>query len=269
MKKTVMVALFLFCIGATPLAAQEKIVIGGSGSLTDEMADLAKAYMAKNPTESIQVIMESMSNTGGMEGVKVGRLTIGLVTDEPKGADKEKLVYKVIGRTPTAVAVNKTLPVTNLSEVQICEIFSGKIKSWKEVGASDSKIMVVTRKKDDANTETIREKMSCFKTLQITPDAVALVRGSEVLDALDKRPNTVGIVNVGTSLSERQNVKTLSIDGVSPSGDAVQSGKYKFFNERGVVTLGAPKGAAKRFLDFGTSADGQAILARRGVVAAK
>ena len=34
--------------------------------------------------------------------------------------------------------------------------------------------------------------------LQITADAISLVRGSEVLDVLDKRPTTVGIVNVGT-----------------------------------------------------------------------
>jgi ABC-type Fe3+ transport system substrate-binding protein len=49
----------------------------------------------------------------------------------------------------------------------------------------------------------------------------------------------------------------------------VQSGKYRYFNERGVVTLGAAQGAAKRFLEFVASAEGQKILARRGVIAAK
>jgi len=269
MKKLAMIGLVVWGVGVAPLAAQEKIVIGGSGSLIEVIAEIAKAYLVKNSSDSIQVHPESMSNTGGMEGVKMGRLNIGLVTDEPQGADKEKLVYKILGRTPTALAVNKTLPVANLTEAQICDIFSGKLKSWKEVGGSDGKIMVVTRKKDDANTETFREKMTCFKTLQITPDAIPLVRGSEVLDALDKRPTTVGIVNVGTSLSERHNVKTVSIDGASPSPEAVQNGKYKFFNERGVVTAGAPHGAAKRFLEFVGSAEGQKILARHGVIPAK
>jgi phosphate transport system substrate-binding protein len=269
MKKEIMFAVLVFCMIAAPLAAQEKVVIGGSGSLTDEMADLAKAYMAKHPSDTVQVQMESMSNTGGMEGVKLGRLQIGLVTDEPKGADKEKLVYMPVGRTPTAVAVNKSLPVGNLTEAQICDIFSGKIKSWKEVGGPDSKIMVLTRKKDDANTGTMRERMGCFKNVQITGDAVALVRGSEVLDGLDKRPATIGIVNVGTSLSDRQNVKALAIDGVAPSPESVQSGKYKYYNERGVVTLGAPKGTVKRFLDFAAGPEGQKILARRGVVSVK
>jgi phosphate transport system substrate-binding protein len=269
MKRSLKIGLFLLCMTTAPVAAQEKVVIGGSGSLTDEMADLAKAYMAKNPSDSIQVQMDSMSSTGGMEGAKMGRLTIGLVTDEPQGADKGKLVYKAIGRTPTAVAVNKANQVGNLSEAQVCDIFSGKIKTWKDVGGSDSKIMILTRKKDDSNTESIREKMMCFKTLHIAADAISLVRGSEVLDALDKRTNTVGIVNVGTSLTERPNAKAISIDGVSPSTENVQSGKYKFFNERGVVTLGAPHGASKRFLEFVASAEGQKILVRRGVVPSK
>jgi phosphate transport system substrate-binding protein len=266
MKKAAIIGLFLFSVGAAPLPAQEKVVIGGSGSLIEEMADVAKAYMAKNPSDSIQVLTESMSNTGGIEGVKMGRLTIGLVTDEPKGADKEKLVYKGIGRTPAAVAVNKALSVANLSEAQVCDIFSGKMKSWKEAGGDDSKIMVLTRKKDDANTETIRERMTCFRNLQITGDAIVLVRGSEVLDALNKRPNTVGIVNVGSSLAERQNVKALTVDGVPATPEAVVSGKYKFFNERGIVTLGALQGTAKRFVEFVGSAEAQKILARRGLI---
>jgi phosphate transport system substrate-binding protein len=269
MNRSAIIAVFVLALHIAPLAAQEKVMVGGSGSLTEDMAELAKAYMTKNPSDSIHVLMDSMSNTGGMEGVKLGRLTIGLVTDEPKGADKERLVYRAVGRTPTAVAVNKALSVNNLSEAQVCDIFSGKIKSWKDVGGSDAKIMVLTRKKDDANTETIRENMACFKNLQITAEAIALVRGSEVLDSLDKRSHTVGIVNVGTSLSERQNVKALSIDGIAASPETVQSGKYKFFNERGVVTLGPAQGIGKRFLEFVASAEGQKILARRAVISVK
>ncbi len=269
MKKGLMITLFLFCVSVVPLAAQEKVVVGGSGALIAEMAELAKAYTAKNPADSIQVLMDSMSSTGGMEGVKIGRLAVGLVTDEPQGADKEKLTYKAVGRTPTAVAVNKSLPIAGLSEAQICDIFSGKIKSWKEVGASDAKIMVLTRKKDDANTGTMREKMACFKNLQITAEAIALVRGSEVLDALDKRVATIGIVNVNRVLFEREHAKTLAIEGVTPNPEFVQNGKYKYFNESGVVTLGPAKGAAKRFLEFVASAEGQKILAKQGVVAVK
>ncbi|HYT53671.1 MAG TPA: hypothetical protein VEQ38_03075 [Verrucomicrobiae bacterium] len=103
------------------------------------MTELAKAYMAKHPSESITVLQESMSNTGGIEGTKIGRVNIGLVTDEPKGPDREKLVYKALGRTPAGVALHRSVPVNGLSEAQVCDIFSGKITSLKEVDGNDAR----------------------------------------------------------------------------------------------------------------------------------
>jgi len=253
-------------LSAAAVQAEEKIVIGGSGSLTDEIQDVAKAYMAKNPGTTIQVLMDSMSSSGGMEGVKVGRLTIGLVTREPRGDEKDKLVYRALGRTPTGVAVHKSLPVTNLTEEQVCEVFAGKIKSWKEVGGNDVKITVLTRKKDDTNIDTMKAKMPCFKETHFTDSAVVLIRGSEILDAIDKRPGLVGIVNVAGSMSERQNVKAVSIGGVAPTPDSVRTGKYKFYAERGVVTLGQPQGAVKKFLDFAAGPEAQKLLGQRGVI---
>lgn len=267
--KAVASAIFLLWVGIAVVGAQEKVILGGSGSMTDGMAELAKAYMAKHPSESVQVVMEGMSNTGGMEGTKIGRLTIGLVTDEPKGADKDQLMYKAVGRMPAGVALHKSTPISNLSTFQICDVFSGKITSWKEIGGGDAKIVVLTRKRDDANTRPFREKMACFKNLQITPDAIALARGGDVLDGLNTRPNTIALINVDADLIDRQNLKTVAIDGVSPAPETVQTGKYKFYNEKGIVTLGAPQGAVKRFLEYLDSAEAHKILAHRGMIPVK
>jgi phosphate transport system substrate-binding protein len=267
--KAIAPVIFLLWLGIGVVGAQEKVIIGGSGSMTDGMAELAKAYMAKHPSESVHVVMEGMSNTGGMEGTKVGRLNIGLVTDEPKGADKEKLMYTVLGRMPAGVALHKSTPINNLSTVQICDIFSGKITSWKEIGGGDAKIVVLTRKRDDANTRPFREKMACFKNLQISPDAIALARGGDVLDAMNGRANTIALVNVDADITDRQNVKTVAIDGVSPTPETVQAGKYKFYNDKGIVTLGAPQGAVKRFLDYLATAEAHKILTHRGMTPVK
>jgi hypothetical protein len=57
--------------------------------------------------------------------------------------------------------------------------------------------------------------MAYFKNLQITPDA--LLRGSEMFEALDKRDNTIGIINVDVGIAERQNATTIALEGMSPS----------------------------------------------------
>jgi phosphate transport system substrate-binding protein len=266
MRKILVIAASVFWLGAGAVGADEKVVIGGSGGLTEEMQDLAKAYMAKHPADKVDVIMEPMSTTGGMEGLKNGRLTIGLVTRAPKDDEKAMVAYRAMGRTAIGVGANKSVPVSGLTEAQVCDVFSGKIKSWREIGGGEGKITVVARKVDDNNEQTLRAKIACFKDLKITSDAVMLVRGSELMDAINRRPVTVGIISAGSSMSQRENVKMFGLNGVSPTAEAVQTGKYKFYIERGIITLGAPQGATKRFLDFAATPEGQKILSQYGMI---
>src|SRR5262245_44358950 len=156
----VILALFL---SISLASAQEKIVIGGSGSLNEELVDLAKAYMAKYPAESVEIRPEPMSTEGGLEGVRSGRFQIGLVARPLNPTEKSKLVYITVARSIAGVVIHKSMPISNLSDSQVCDVFSGKIKSWKEIGGNDGKIVVLTRKRDDSNTEAFRNRMPCFK----------------------------------------------------------------------------------------------------------
>jgi phosphate transport system substrate-binding protein len=230
---------------------------------------LAKVYRQKHPSETLEVLPEPMSTTGGIEGTKAGRLTVGIITRSLEENEKKQgLVYRTVTRIPVVVGVHKSLPVANLNDSQVCDIFSGKIKSWKDVAGGEGKITVLGRKKDDNSMETFRELMACFKSLQLSSDAVLLVRGSEVLDSLNNRPGTVGISVAGSVLLERPNIKAVAVGGVAPTLEAVKSGKYRYFNEVGVVTVGEPKGTAKRFVEFVVSSDGEKILEKFGMAAA-
>jgi phosphate transport system substrate-binding protein len=265
MKTPLMAILALFL--SVPFATgQEKITIGGSGSINEELADLAKAYMAKNPGATIEVRPESMSTEGGMEGVRSGRFQIGVVSRPPNASEKGKLLYMPVSRSMAGVVVHKSMPVSDLSDNQICDVFSGKIQSWKDLGGHDAKILVLTRKRDDSNTEAFRKKMPCFKDLVITPEAIALLRGNEVLDALDKRPGTIGITNLGSNFRDHENLKALAINGVSPTAETVRNNKYRFVREQGIVTAGEPQGLAKRFIDFMATPEGRKILGSQGAI---
>jgi hypothetical protein len=71
MKKLIVVVTLLGSVGVASLPAQEKVIVGGSRSLIEEMKELAKVYIAKHPSEAIQVLQDGMSNTGGIEGAKL------------------------------------------------------------------------------------------------------------------------------------------------------------------------------------------------------
>jgi phosphate transport system substrate-binding protein len=111
--------------------------------------------------------------------------------------------------------------------------------------------------------------MACFNHLQLGPDTVLLVRGNEVLDSLNNRPGTVGITVAGSAIMDRPNIKALAVAGVSPTLEAVKSGKYKYFNEVGVVTIGEAKGTARRFLDFVGGSEAEKIVEKFGMAAVR
>jgi len=267
MKKILALAGLVLCMSAGALWAQGKIVVGGSGAIRSQMEELAKAYMAQNPADSIEIVRQSMSSTGGIEGVRSGRLAIGVVLRLPEGYNKGDLLYTALARGAVGTGVHKSTPVTNLGESQLCDVFSGRIKSWKELGAGNGRIVVLTRKQqDDSYTQTMRSQVACFRDLQVTPDAILLIRGEEVLDALDRRPGTVSIINAATSSSDRPNIRMVAIGGVLPSAENLHNGKYRFFNEAGAVTLGQPQGLAKRFLQFVGGSEGRKVFAQSGWV---
>lgn len=265
LRRLSIIAALLVLLAAGAAHAEEKVVIGGSGGMTEEMQELAKAYMARHAGDKVEVIQEPMSTTGGMEGLKSGRLTVGLVSRAPKDAEKALFVYRVLGRVFVGVGVHKSLAVAGLTDAQLCDVFGGKITAWKELGG-EGKITVLARKADDNNEQTLRAKISCFKDLKMTSDAIFLVRGTEIMDAIVRRPGTVGIVSGGSVLTQRPEIKVLALNGASPSTEAVQSGKYKFYNERAIITLGPPQGATKRFLDFAATPEGQKILSQQGMI---
>jgi phosphate transport system substrate-binding protein len=189
-----------------------------------------------------------------------------LVTRKPDDQERGNLAYRVIARAPVVVAVNKALSITNVSEAQICDIFSGRVKSWKEVGGTDLRIQVLGRKKDDANLDALQKQMPCFAGLKITSEAILLDRGSEVDRSLAGRPGTIGVTDYESALRGRDGFKALTIEGASASADGTASARYPYFREFGVVTVGEPQGAVKRFLEFISGPESQKLLAQSGVV---
>ncbi len=262
------VLVLLLCAGS--LRAEEQIQVGGTSGMVPMMQDLAKAYQSKHPGERVDVLTGSLDSTGGIKAVEAGRIAIGLTGRKLRPEEQGKVVHHAIGRMPMVVAVHKDLPVTTLSESQVCDIYRGKVRSWREVGGPDGRILVLTRSDIDSSTkETFRKGIACFKDLKETPEAVVLNEATDMNRTLSGRPFTIGLTDLGAVVEGQGRFKAVAIEGVPPAAESVRSGKYKLFREFGVVTLGEPQGLAKRLLDFVAGKDGEQIMAQHGVVSAR
>jgi phosphate transport system substrate-binding protein len=250
-------------------AAQEKVVLGGAGSMIPLTKELVSAFQAKNPGSQLELISTTMGSTGGINALATGKVTIALAARALKDEEKAKNALRPLGRAPVVFAAGKDVTVAGLTSPQVCDLFSGKAKSWKDVGGSDLKVAVLTRNEDDGTKEAVRKHVGCFKDLKESPEASVLIRSSAMLSGLRSQPGAIGITEFDTVEDAKGAFKALALDGVAASPDTVRSGKYKLVKDYAFVTQGEPQGLAKRFLDFASSAEGAKVLAANGVVPAR
>ena len=121
--------------GAAPYAGGKmsgKITVAGSSSVSPIMEKLKEAYVAKNPNAVIEVQMSD--STAGMTGAMNGTCDIGMSSRELKDSEKAKLTATAIAHDGIAVIVNNKNPLTNLSNEQVKNIFTGASKTWDQVG---------------------------------------------------------------------------------------------------------------------------------------
>ena len=109
-----------------------KITVAGSSSVSPIMEKLKEAYVAKNPKAVVEVQMSD--STAGMTGAMNGTCDIGMSSRELKDSEKAKLTALAIAHDGIAVIVNNKNPLTNLSNAQVKDIFTGASKTWDQVG---------------------------------------------------------------------------------------------------------------------------------------
>lgn len=245
--------------------AQERVVIGGAGAHLPVMTSLAEAYRMRQSSDVIEVVAKQTGSTGAIRGVEAGALTVGLTSRPLHGDEQRALVYRVYGRTPLVIGVHPDVSVKSLTERQLCAIFSGRITSWKDLGGPDARIVVLTRN-EDGTKSTVREQIACFRDLTETPDAVVMTKAAAMGDALSRRASTIGLIDLVGLIDAERRFKAVAIDGVVPSVASLRSGQYRLSKTFGVVTLGEPQGAVRRFLNFVTGPEGERIMGRHGLV---
>jgi phosphate transport system substrate-binding protein len=266
-KAALLASLLMGCVTLfAPCAAQEKVVVGGAGSMVPVIQELVRAYEAKGGAKGIEVITSSLGSGGGIKGVEAGRLTIGLTGRGLKDAEKGAVQFRQLAVMPVVIAANGAVQASAVSSTQLCGIYSGAIKSWSQVGGPDAAIVPLTRNEDDSDKEALRQIVGCYKTLKESADVVVLSSGSGMTSALTSRPGTIGLTTYDALLKSKGRIKALALDGVVPNPETVAAGKYPLVKAFAVVTRGEPQGAVKGFLDFIAGTEGRAILVDSGLV---
>jgi phosphate transport system substrate-binding protein len=167
-----------------------------------------------------------------------------LILSARKASAEEKQYADEAGvsliETPIALdafifVVNLNNPVKSLTTKQVVDIYTGKIKNWKEVGGNNKDIKPFTRNKNSGSQELM-------ETL--------VMQGTPIADFdVDYEPELPGMYLVFSTLRFNEDalcytvyyykehivrgnvVKSLAINGIQPSKTSIHSRRYPYVSE--------------------------------------
>lgn len=237
------------------------VTITGSTSVDKILNDMIDEFTASNPDVTI-----NYTGTGSSAGIAdsiSGANDIGAssrdLKDDEKSAGLKETVFAYDG---IAVAVNPANGVTNITTEDLAKIFSGQITNWKDVGGKDADIVVVSREGASGTRSAFEELVKLEDAGGLTENATVVEGNGNVQTAVAGNENAIGYV----SFSFIDNtVKALTVNGVEGTPENAKSGAYVLSRPfLFVYNEGKASPAAKAFVEFSLSADGQAFVEKHG-----
>jgi phosphate transport system substrate-binding protein len=256
----------LFTAPLHSVAAGEKIILDGSTGMLPLASALAKAYQQKSGDPELE-LGKGLGTGARLRALADGKIQIALASHGIEPAEVQKGNLKVIQIAKGAIvfAVNN-VPISNITEEQVCGIYSGKITDWQALGASQAPIAVMTRPPTEVDSEVIREKIRCFKNLNVSENAQIMARGGDMAKALAETSGSIGMTSMTVVEQSKGRVKALTLNGVAPTAENVKSGRYFLTRDFYFVTRSEPNPGLKKFLDFVLSPEGDHVIGANGAI---
>jgi phosphate transport system substrate-binding protein len=253
--------LFIFLVFHLNVGCQRSragITVAGSTSVEPFAELLAEEYMSRHPESHIYV--QGGGSTAGIEAVRTHAAQIGM-SSRSLLPDEKNLYAVTIARDAITIIVHPKNPTNNLSLSQIKQVFSGKIKSWKELGGAAHPIILVNREEGSGTRESF-QKFVMGKE-EISLESLVQDSNGAIRQVVSNDPNAIGYISLGLV---NEKVKALKLSGVEPNVTDIENGTYTLVRPFLFVFSGEPAGEAKSFLEFVLSPPAQNLLSKEGLV---
>lgn len=257
---------------ALPVQAQsaDRIVIDGSTGVTPLVAALAKAYREQHPGATVE-IGKGLGTKARIQALSEDKIDIAMASHGLDVEDMKRRGMAVleIGKIAVVFGVNTSVSVTDLAENQICDIYSVKVRNWKELGGPDLPLVPLTRPDSEVDAQVVREKIGCLKDLKMPESVKVMPKAGEMAQGLAATSGAIGMTTMTAVEQSQGRVKALSLAGIAPTADNVQNKTYGPTRDSFLVSKVAASPAVARFLAFVRSSAGEKVIVANGAVPVK
>lgn len=250
-------------------AQQTKITVKGSDTMVILAQKWAELYMKNNPSATIQV-------TGGGSGVGITALING-TTDicnasrpmKQTEIEKLKARYNTLGvsipcaKDGVTIFLNEANKVQELTLKQLSEIYTGKVRNWKELGGNDAEIRLYGRENSSGTYTYFHDevvKADYSATVQSLPGTAAVV------NAVKKDVNGIGYGGAAYAVGVKHAKVKRDANSTAylPTPESIGKGEYPITRYLYMYLRNRPTGETKKYIDWILSAEGQMVVTEVG-----
>jgi phosphate transport system substrate-binding protein len=234
------------------------ITIAGSTSVQPFAEKLTEIYMEVHPDLIINV--QGGGSTAGITSCRSGAAQIGTCSRELR-EDEKDLQRIVIAYDGIAIIVHPRNPIVNLTIEQLQGIFTGKTRSWSELGWKKAPLHFVTREEGSGTRDAFEHLVMGKK--DISDEALVQDSNGSVREIIAHDPQAIGYISFGVI---NHQVKALSVNSITPTLETIKTKQYQLTRPFLFVTLDQISPATKKFIGFVLGTDGQRILEHEGLI---
>ena len=243
------------------------ITVKGSDTLVILAQKWAEIYGGQHTNTHISV-------SGGGSGIGFAALQ-NQTTDLCDASRKAKAAeiancMKAFGKRPTeykvaldglSIYVNAGNPLKELTVAQVGEIFTGKIKNWKEVGGADAPITLYSRENSSGTYDFFKEHV--LEGKDFAASAQTMPGTAAVLQAVAKDKNGIGYGGAAYGAGAKHLAVKAddSLPAIEPTEENVVGQKYPIWRYLFIyVNPALDKGEVAAYLKWMRSDDGQKVV---------
>ncbi|ATQ76788.1 hypothetical protein CR152_21410 [Massilia violaceinigra] len=248
MKAPAFVLLSLMIASLAGNAGAEVLEISGGTTPQKDVLESRAAEILKST--GVEIKVNGVGAGNGMVALVEGKVSVAAVGDTladsieagkkaAKAASKDikvpdNLVFAQIGKDELVIIVHKSNGVSALTKAQLKDMATGKITNWKEVGGADLPVKVVVTKAGMIPSLVFQKTI--MDGAEYAKGALEAQSPREVITWVSRTPGGFG--------------PAADVHVKAGAGDSKSIGAPAMSRPLGLVTIGAPTGAAKKLADY-------------------
>lgn len=239
--------------------------ITGSDTMVEILTRVVDDYRRIHPSRPASV--EGGGSRAGIAALIAGRTDLA-ASSRPMLPDEARALLEarstlglghLMMRDAISIYVHERNPVQSLTMTQLRELFTGRVRSWREVGGSDAPVRILIREAVSGTHLYFEEHVMLGDSY--APHARMFARTGDMIEQIAGDTTAIGYGGWGY---QRDGVRRLRVNGVDAGDAQVREGSYPIARHLRFYSIGTPPEHVQHFIDWVHGPEGQRAIEEAG-----